>query len=393
MVKKELILRLFDGASMQRWNDKIRPVELTELDKQAHKMVIAYILGKVEGETRRVNWQEIIEGGIFEYLQRLVLTDLKPPIFYRIKKDRDKYRKLNEKVYQELEPAIAPLGEAFCERFKNYFPDYNNSLSRKIVKAAHFYATKWEFDIIERANPNGFEIQKIKEDLNKELEKYYGLAGIVELTLFSGFQKFIDLAGLLRFQVRWSHSYRIPRTSVLGHMLLVAILSYLFSIEQNFCEKRCFNNYFTGLFHDLPEALTKDISSPVKRAGLEELIKTYEEEQMNKEVYPNLPNDWRPEIEMFTKEEFKNYVSIDGILQEKTFTEITSSFNQNKFNPRDGELVKAADALTAFVEAFLAIENGISNKKLAQAKNDYRVEYGDKTMGGIDLRPIYQEFD
>ena len=45
MVTKDLLIRLFDAAYMQRWNDQIRPVELTELDKQAHKMVVAYMLG------------------------------------------------------------------------------------------------------------------------------------------------------------------------------------------------------------------------------------------------------------------------------------------------------------------------------------------------------------
>ena len=51
-IRKGLILKLFSGANIQRWNDKIRPVELTELDKQAHKMIIAYVLGKYE-ENRR----------------------------------------------------------------------------------------------------------------------------------------------------------------------------------------------------------------------------------------------------------------------------------------------------------------------------------------------------
>ncbi len=32
----------YSMQSMQRWNDKIRPVDLRELDKQAHKMIIAY---------------------------------------------------------------------------------------------------------------------------------------------------------------------------------------------------------------------------------------------------------------------------------------------------------------------------------------------------------------
>ena len=44
MLRKPLLLKIFDAANMQRWNDKIRPVELRELDKQAHKMVIAYLI-------------------------------------------------------------------------------------------------------------------------------------------------------------------------------------------------------------------------------------------------------------------------------------------------------------------------------------------------------------
>ena len=41
MIKKPLLLKIYEAAPMQRWNDQIRTVELTELDKQAHKMVIA----------------------------------------------------------------------------------------------------------------------------------------------------------------------------------------------------------------------------------------------------------------------------------------------------------------------------------------------------------------
>lgn len=94
-IRKALILKIFDAANMQRWNDKIRPVELRELDKQAHKMVLAYFLGKFEEGREGFDWIEIIEGGLFEFLQRLVITDLKPQIFYEIQKDGEKYRKLN----------------------------------------------------------------------------------------------------------------------------------------------------------------------------------------------------------------------------------------------------------------------------------------------------------
>ena len=79
-------------------------------------------------------------------------------------------------------------------------------------------------------------------------------------------------------------------------------------------QKRCVNNYFTGLFHDLPEVLTRDIISPVKRSveGLSDLIKGYEKEQMEKEVYGLIPEEWHPEIKMFTEDEFDSVVTING---------------------------------------------------------------------------------
>jgi len=51
MIRKALLLKIFDAAYMQRWNDKVRPVELIELDKQAHKMIVGYFLGKFEEAT------------------------------------------------------------------------------------------------------------------------------------------------------------------------------------------------------------------------------------------------------------------------------------------------------------------------------------------------------
>ncbi|MFA5206589.1 MAG: hypothetical protein WC708_19495 [Lentisphaeria bacterium] len=50
MIPPELIRILYDAAAMQRWNEYPRMVELTELDKQAHKFVIAYFLAGYEPE-------------------------------------------------------------------------------------------------------------------------------------------------------------------------------------------------------------------------------------------------------------------------------------------------------------------------------------------------------
>lgn len=225
MIKKALLETIYESASMQRWNDKIRPVELREIDKQAHKMIIAYVIGKFEDRNQDFNWLELIEGGIFEFLQRLVVTDLKPQIFNEIKKDLNNYQQLNKWVFEQLKHVISPLGKAFCDRFKNYFLDPRETLNKKILSAAHFYATRWEFNIIERANPEGYEIAETKRRLEETLENHYDLNGMKQLVMSHNLRNFVDLCGQLRFQLRWSHIHMTPRMSVLGHMLIVAMLA------------------------------------------------------------------------------------------------------------------------------------------------------------------------
>ncbi|MCX5718230.1 MAG: HD domain-containing protein [Nitrospirae bacterium] len=395
MIRKALLLKIFDAAYMQRWNDKVRPVEMIELDKQAHKMIIAYFLGKFEENTKGFNWIEIIEGGIFELLQRLVITDLKPPIFYKIKQDTDKYRQLNEWAYNEIKPLISPLGEGFCKRFQDYFLNTEDTLNKRILSAAHLYATKWEFNIIERTNPEGYEIAAIKQSLAEAQKKYSDLKGMAQLKEHVRYRNFINLCGQLRFQARWAKLHRIPKTSVIGHSLYVAILSYLFSLEINACERRCANNYFTGLFHDLPEVLTRDIISPVKRSidGLSELIKQYEKEQMEKEVYGLIPEDWHPEIRMFTENEFDNIITIDNKTEKMKSRGISDKYNESKFNPRDGDIVKAADSLSAFIEASAAIRNGSPNQEFQEAKLSFRNSYGRANIAGINFGEIYADFE
>jgi putative hydrolase of HD superfamily len=395
MIRKALLLKIYDTANMQRWNDKIRPVELRELDKQAHKMVIAYMLGKFEEKDPLFHWIDLIEGGIFEFFQRAVLTDLKPQIFRRIKEDSERYDRLNEWIYEQLAPILSPLGGPFTERFRAYFAEPKEGIARKILNAAHFYATKWEFDIIERINPQGYEIQDIRRDMEIRQERFYDLKGVQQLMLYGRLRDFVDLSGQLRFQLRWSHLNRVPKTSVLGHMFIVAVLSYLFSLEICACLRRCYNNYFTGLFHDLPEVLTRDIVHPVKKSigGLDSLIKEYERECMKREVYGLIPEDWHEEIKLFTEIEFKSVVTVESQQMEASSDEISARFNEDAYNPRDGELVQAADHLAAFLEAYLAVANGMRSPEFQKSVTNLKEDYRNRAVGGVNLGEIYADFD
>ena len=398
MLTKGLLLKLFDAAHMQRWNDRLRPVALFELDKQAHKTIAAVHFARFEAEKRPVDLDRLIEGALFEMLQRVVLTDIKPPVFHRIKEDAAKYRQLNDWIYEQLKKYLLPLGDGTADRFRAYFAEPEDTTERRILGAAHLFATRWEFGLIERLNTGYFDVEDIRRSLDERLAAYGDLAGMAEIAKHGGnnnSRHFLDLCGQLRFQYRWSNLHMMPRISVLGHMLLVGQVAYLHSREIGACRRREVNNFLTGLYHDLPEVLTRDIISPVKRSveGLPDLIKGYEKEQMEREVYSLLPDGWRDEFRRYTEDEFADTVLVGGKFIPTTADEIAARYNDDKFDPRDGTLVKAADELCAFIEASTAIKNGNHAEDFFKVRVLLREKYGNKTVAGINFGRIYADFE
>ena len=397
MIEK-LIERFFEAASMQRWNDHIRPVELTELDKQAHKMVIAYVIAKIEEDRKgegHINWLNLIESFIFEFLYRLVLTDIKPPVFHRMLAERR--QELNNHVLNELKEDFDYLNdEKFKHKFESYFMRDEITLERRILRAAHYLATNWEFKIIYHSAPFIYGIEKTKENIENQIEDHYDLVGVQKILLGKKSYGFVDLCGQLRFQKRWAHSPRVPETSVLGHMLIVAITAYLCTIKMETvpCEKRIYNNFFAGLFHDLPEVSTRDIISPIKNAAnLEDLIKDYENERMKEEILPLLPKMWHDEMKYFTLNEFENKIKKEDVPQKGIkFKEMNKKYNKNEYSPLDGELIRACDKLAAFIETNLSIEYGITSRYLEEGRENIFNAYKDEIISGTDFGRAFNYF-
>lgn len=396
IVNFSLVNELFRGFHIQRWNDRIRPMELIELDKHAHKMIIAYILGRYE-EMRgnKIDWDALIRNGIYELLRRIIISDIKSPIYREIKLHREVYEKLNQYIYQELEPKIED--ELIKKEIKMFLNDENSidSTTAEILNAAHIYASYWEFQIVKSANPISYQNIKIESELLNEIHKYNHLDGIAKLTSRHTITNFIDLCGQLRFQIRWAQTPRVPKTSVLGHSMLVAAISYFFTRELPACSKRIYNNFFGGLFHDLPEAVTRDIISPVKRSSPEfdKLISDLEQTLAEKEIFPYLEESWIKEIKYFTHDEFCNKITKKGKTVTKlSIDEISENYNDDSFNPIDGELIRAADHLAAFLEAWNSINNGIKSEELTGAAQKIAEMYKYKTIGKIPLKTLYSGF-
>ena len=392
-----IIRQFYDAASIQRWNDHVRPVEFTELDKQAHKATIAYIIAKMEEEIKpgSFNWVNLIKGSLFEFLYRTILTDIKPAVFHRMM--QAKGDELNKWVFEKIEKDISSVNNSLMNDFKNYFQEESYSREeKKILKAAHYLATRWEFNIIYNSGHKFYGIEKTKINIENELEDHYGLTGVQKIALGKKTYGFVDLCGQLRFQKRWAQSPRIPETSVLGHMLIVAFMSYLFSIRLNACDKRIYNNFYCALFHDLPEVLTRDIISPIKTSveGLEEIILEYEKIQLDETILPLLPFSWHSEFKYLLYNQFDNrIIDPNGKLVLDIDENNMSLYNEDQFNSVDGKMIKACDHLAAFVETSLSISHGIKSAHLIDGHKTLKNNYKNKKISNIDFWTIFQYFE
>ena len=412
MIRKSLLQLIFSGSFMKRWNDKLRPVEFWEVDKQAHKMITAWVLYQLNSrdmafQDRIDLGREIIEGGIFEYLYRLIITDIKPPIFYQIKANPVHYKQLTEWVLEQLEPRVQPMDQDFWKRLTEYF-DQNReeSLAGQILRAAHLYASQWEFSLIQGINPWDEELKEIEDNFKYSLGKLNHIKGVESLNSKNNnsIYRFLQQCGQLRFQKRWSQTPRIPETSVLGHMFIVACYAYFCSINLRMCDLLSQNNFYAGLFHDLPELLTRDIISPVKRSvqRIGDLIKEYEDRELKQRIFNVLEQGGYGEISrrlayflgVELGSEFTITIFSNGKTREVSRDQLLTTYNQDNFDPKDGELLKTCDSIAAFIEAYTAMRNGITTDQLQQAVWRIRSDYSHFSLGkNLHIGSLLADFD
>lgn len=388
MVSTKFILKIFEGFSIQRWNDLVRPFDIVEMDKAAEKMVSAYIIGKFEENAgKKINWEWLIYSSLFDLLRKISLSDIKSPVQRMIRTGYpEEYKKINEWIFEQYKDVI--VDEELLRRFSEYcrnesestaLKDDETALSERVMQAAHRFSSLRELEMIEVVNERE-RTEKIKKELTLEIEKYMDLEGLRLLMDRKGrpFQ-FIMKIEQLRFQTRWNQTPRIPKTSVLGHCAFVAYLSLLLlrDTKINYCEKRLFNDFFCGLFHDLPESVTRDIISPVKQAtsGLPAIVKKIEDDIVHAELVPLMESFYVDEILYFTSDEFNNRIlvsELDGGKKslEVSFEELQENYNSDVYSPVDGKLVRLADHLSAMIEADRSIKYGITSRQLTSGRDN-----------------------
>ena len=404
MLSKKLILKIFEGFSIQRWNDLVRPFALVEMDKAAEKMACAYIIGKYEeAHGNKIDWEWMIYASLFDLLKKITLSDIKSPVQQMIRvKYPLEYKKLNEWVFSKYEEIITD--QDLLSRFKEFL-EFDSDLSRseftlteRVLEAAHKFSTLRELEMISPVNEKE-RVEYIHRQLRLMLQDYTDLKGVKLLLDRERPFHFIMKLEQLRFQTRWNQTPRVPETSVLGHCFFVAVATLLLLRDTGVepCPNRLFNDFFSALFHDLPESVTRDIISPVKQATneLPGIVKQIEDEIVHAELVPLMDDSYVDEILYFTNEEFQNRIlvtELDGHKSALTVSweELNDNYNSDVYSPVDGKLVRLADHLSAFIEADSSIKYGITSKQLTGGRDNILKSYLSGTkINGIDAMQLF----
>ncbi len=401
-MNKQLALKIFEGFSIQRWNDLIRPFDIVEMDKAAEKMVLAYIIGKYEEHNGKyIDWKWMIYASLFDLLRKISLCDIKAPVQQMLRRQfPNEYMHLNEWVLNQYKH-IMPDEKLFSE-FTIYVGRQSGSFttpeelkpSMDVYRAAHKYSTIRELEMLSIVNEKE-RLKNIQNELEAEIQPYLHLEGLQKLVTHQKAFDFLLKIEQLRFQTRWNQTPRVPATSVLGHCFYVAIMTLLLGRESNpnMCDRRVINNYFSALFHDLPESVTRDIISPVKTAtdDLPNIVKKIEDEIVNKELVPLMEPFFTDELIYYTSDEFSDRIlDKNNKIVHVTWDQLNSKYNNTESQPIDGRLVRICDHFSALMEADISIKHGITSDHLIKGRDGTLAHYKkDEIISGINVNELF----
>lgn len=394
MLNRGITEALFEGFYIQRWNDRIRPVHLTEADKNASKMMIVLWIGKqLEDRCEQINWTELVEKGVLDALLRYAVSDISSVVHAKLRQNHavyvDSMTKIIDKRYGEMLPPD------FLERLRAYVREHQvgpPSREDQMMRLAHRLALRLELKIISSLGYGSFflEHEEDADAIDAEINNLAVELGLGPLLGADGrvasseLNLLLKLIDRLRYQTRWSQTPRLPQTSVLGHSMYVAGCVY-FSVRNRYGAARVVNDFFAALMHDFLESLTRDIISPVKNSSVEFKLQIAEIEEgmLEHSLLPSFHGKFRDYVRILLTNEFANR-AVDG----GASLEFGAAPDESKF---DGQVVLAADYYAALLEADQSIRLGITSHHLVDAISRLHIAF--KSMESeFEDKEVYRGF-
>jgi len=72
--------------------------------------------------------------------------------------------------------------------------------------------------------------------------------------------------------------------------------------------------------------------------------------------------------------------------------DMMARFNEDRFSPVDGQIIRACDKLAAFIEASLSIQHGIKSRNLEEGKEYIYEKFKGEKIGTIDFKQLFDYF-
>lgn len=276
---------------LRRWTIVVSKGTQNELNKQALNCIIAYILASfVENSGLPIVWERFPKVALYRAFQKVYVVFNTPKYKY------DEIFELGSIPKSALfETTKQKISENVDEEFSNFLCESVGTTEEKIFKAATKIATYIELLSLEPYCSLQLYHKKLK-DIFKEIQEYIDIPGMNILSdsdtpLFQLLQ-FISNSGL-RHHIRWCEVGYLQECSILGHLFDTACFAYFMSLELDpINERLASQRFFMGIFHDIAEAWTTDIPSPIKDhiVGFRNATEAYEQKVLEKNVYSIVPS-------------------------------------------------------------------------------------------------------
>ena len=284
----EMLKRLI---RLRRWTDIVSDDSFNEMAKQALNSLICYILACFAEESGElIDWTRFPKYALYRAYEKPYVVFNTPKskyleIFEMGKISHSEFAKAtNRKISEIVDPA-----------FSEFLAESLGTREELIFKAATVIATKIELlQLHPRCEYSKYDLKS--NSVREDMAKYADIPGFKEVSdpngdLFKMLQFISD--SYLRHHTRWCELGYVQPCSILGHLYSTAVWAYFMSLEEHpEDEELATKRYFMGIFHDIAEAWTTDLPSPIKDyiKGLRNACELFEDKVLKDNLYSKVPH-------------------------------------------------------------------------------------------------------
>ena len=305
------LLKLFfvKWTTIKRWNNFPRVEDVSPLDNAGFVIHIALFMAYLEEKQGKIIDKEfIMKKIIFGLFQSLILSDINSGTKnYLLKENHLILEELEEKVLNYI--CSLEWADFLKKDIKKILWDKSDRIENKIILWAKNYAWLKECQVNAKIFDYAFDIalEEINQSLNFLKKDLFSLN---EILINENYQKYLTHIRRLSHAMRWSWKKRNFPISVMSHLVIVSFISYCLANIEDDKEYDIYEIMKKSIYHDIPEAITGDIITPIKNSvsWFRNTLEKVEEKMLNNYFFIYIDNDYKKEIKDYMLNPFEGKI-------------------------------------------------------------------------------------